>query len=171
MTSDATGSRDPIPIGAGTATRLPTPPDPADQADVLWGQLEAYFGWYSRWAGRNRIAYQCLKVGALVVGAAVTVLAATRAPAALTASFAAALVVAEGAQQLFQFHSNWISYRATAEELRRHAYAYAAHLPPYASPSTRRATLSALLSEATTRENEAWVTTMRESVASRPTGT
>jgi hypothetical protein len=83
---------------------LPTPPRAQDRDDLLWQELTVQFGWYERTATASRLAYQVLKMTALAAGAAVTVLAAISAPAALTACVAGAIVVMEGAQQMFQFH-------------------------------------------------------------------
>ncbi|KRB42963.1 DUF4231 domain-containing protein [Terrabacter sp. Root181] len=141
---------------------LPEPPRAEDRDDPLWQELTAEFNWYDRAATRSRITYQILKLTALVAGAAVTVLAAIAAPPALTASLAGAIVVLEGAQQMFQLHSNWISYRSTSEALRRHAFLYVADVSPFNDPATRRERLAAFLKDLTARENTSWTDTMRQ---------
>jgi hypothetical protein len=145
--------------------QLPQPPRAGDRDDLLWQELTAQFGWYDKAATRSRLAYQVLKLTALAAGAAVTVLAALSAPAALTASLAGVIVVLEGAQQMFQFHPNWISYRGTAETLRHHAFLYVADVSPFDDPATRRDRLAASLQEATMRESAAWADTMRKAAA------
>jgi hypothetical protein len=147
---------------------LPEPPRAQDRDDLLWQELTVQFGWYDKAATRSRLAYQILKLTALVAGAAVTVLAALSAPAALTACVAGVIVVMEGAQQLFQFHPNWISYRATAETLRRHAFLYVADVNPFDDPATRRDRLAAFLKDATMRENAAWTSTMSQTDSPAP---
>lgn len=144
---------------------LPPPADPAEREDVLWRELESSFGWYDRQAGRNRLGYQILKVLAVAVGALVTVLAASDAPPVVTALGAAVVVVAEGVQQVFQFHSNWISYRTTAEALRQHALQYAAEVGPYADRDTRRDVLATSLQTLVSTETTGWASTMRRSPA------
>jgi hypothetical protein len=141
---------------------LPQPPRAQDRNDLLWQELTVQLGWYEKAATRSRLAYQILKMTTLVAGATVTVLAAISAPAALTACVAGVIVVVEGAQQLFQFHANWISYRATAETLRRHAFLYVADVSPFDDPATRRDRLAAILQDATMRENAAWTNTMSQ---------
>jgi hypothetical protein len=143
---------------------LPVPVDPADRGDLLWQELNAQFRWYDRAATRSRYGYQGLRLVTLVVGAAVTVLAAVGAAPVLTASLAAVVVVAEGAQQLFQFHANWIGYRATAERLRQHGLLYAAGAAPYAGPG-RRDALAEVVRDATSKENALWATAMRQTAA------
>ena len=140
---------------------LPQPADPAERADVLWQELAAYFQWYGRAATRTRLGYQVLKVAVLVTGAAVTVLAATRSSAVLTAALAASVVVLEGIQQLFQLQSNWITYRGTAETMRRQAFMYVAQVGPYADMKMRRERLAEFVNEITAMENAGWRSTMR----------
>jgi hypothetical protein len=142
---------------------LPEPPRKEDRDDLLWQELTVQFGWYDKAATRSRLSYQVLKLTALAAGAAVTVLAALSAPAALTASLAGVIVVLEGAQQMFQFHPNWISYRGTAETLRHHAFLYVADVSPFDDPATRRDRLGVSLRDATMRESATWTDTMRKS--------
>lgn len=139
---------------------LPHPPQPQDGDDLLWRELEAYLRFYDAAAWRARIWFQILKVIALLAGAAVTVLAAISAPAGLTASIGAAIVVLEGTQQLFQFHANWLSYRSAAEALRQHAFAYVAGVTPYDDLASRRQQLAAALSTIVSKEVGTWSTTM-----------
>ena len=139
---------------------LPPPPRQDERDGVLWHELQAQFRWYDRAATRSRLAYQALKLAALAAGAVVTVLAALSAPAALTASLAGVIVVLEGAQQLFQFHPNWISYRGTAETLRHLAFVYVADVSPFDDPATRRERLATALQEVTRKEAAAWADTM-----------
>jgi hypothetical protein len=142
---------------------LPAPPRPEDRDDLLWQELTAHFRWYDKAATRSRLAYQVLKMAALIAGAAVTVLAAVSAPPVLTASLAGLVVVMEGAQQLYQCHRNWLTYRATAETLRHHAFLYVADVMPYDDPATRRDLLAAFIKDLTANENNQWAAAMRQS--------
>lgn len=145
---------------------LPQPTDAAERDDLLWQELNALFRWYERAATRTRLSYQTLKVAALIAGAVVTVLAAARAPAVLTAGLAATIVIVEGIQQVFRFHRNWIVYRATAEALRQNAFLYVAGMDPYSDISTRRAKLADVLRDLTSKENASWAATMRQATPS-----
>ncbi|MGY1804586.1 DUF4231 domain-containing protein [Blastococcus sp. SYSU D00922] len=143
-------------------------PEPTDAGDLVWRELDREFTRYDRQAGRHRVAYLTLRMVVLAVGAAVTVLAAVGASPALTASLAAVVVVAEGAQQLFQLHTRWIAYRLAAETLRRQAFRYVAELAPYDDPATRRARLAAALEEVTTGEHDTWQRSMQQDAARDP---
>jgi hypothetical protein len=137
---------------------LPEPPDA--QPDWVWRQLDSQFRTYDRAAMRYRLTYQTLKVLTLLIGTVVTILAAIKSPAALTASLAAGVVATEGIQQLFQLHANWISYRTAAEALRALAFAHAAQVPPYNDPATRSERLAMAIQSITAAENTAWKRTM-----------
>ena len=84
------------------------------------------------------MAYRRVKLVELVVAAVVPVVAALRAPAALTAGLAAVVVVLEGVQQLFQWQTNWVLYRSTAEALKHERYLYLGHAGPYADTGRER---------------------------------
>jgi hypothetical protein len=158
----ATDTTAPGPSKRGRRNLMPSPVDPALLNTVVWQQLDTDFEWYDSAANRCRLGYVCTRAAALLVGSAVTVLAATRAPAALTASLAATVVVAEGLQQLFQFHTNWISYRTTAESLRQYAFLCAAGVPPFDDPSTRLQRLAEAERDLVSRESGTWAATMTQ---------
>jgi hypothetical protein len=142
--------------------KLPQPTN-AD-SDMVWQEVEAFFTWYSRNARTARIKYQTLKVTSLLLAAAVTVLAATDARPVVTACFAAAIVVAEGIQQLFKFHENWLRYRVVTENLREHAFFYVARVAPYdGDVAAAQAKLGALLQTVITDESRQWTAQMKPS--------
>jgi hypothetical protein len=149
---------------------LPAPLDDNERTDLLWQEFEAHFWNYNQGATTNRFRYQLAKITTLIVAATVTVLAATGAPAAVTASLAGSAVVLGGAEQLYQWHSHWLSYRSSAETLRRQAFAYVAGVSPYDDPLTRRRHLASVLQEVTASENAAWAETMTRDRDANPRG-
>jgi hypothetical protein len=151
------------PSSARTSQLIATPADPEEASGALWQEVRQRFAWYDRAANRNRWAYYAVKLVFLIGGAAVTVLAAISAPAMITAILAGAIVVIEGIQQLFRFHANWISYRATAETIRVHAFAYVAEVEPYDDGRNRRTRLAEFLRDLALRENSTWSRIMRTS--------
>ena len=158
----SSGIQAPPPLPRIPQQRSNALPEPTDAGDLVWRELDREFTRYDRQAARHRIGYLALRMVVLAVGAAVTVLAAVGARPALTASLAAVVVVAEGAQQLFQLHTRWLAYRTAAEGLRRQAFRYVAGLAPYDDPATRRTRLAGALEEVTTGENEVWQRTVQQ---------
>jgi hypothetical protein len=56
----------------------------------------------------------------------------------MTGGLAAVIVVLEGAQHLYQFHEQWITYRSTAEALTHERYLYLARAGPYVGEDRQR---------------------------------
>ncbi|WP_405180265.1 DUF4231 domain-containing protein [Nocardia sp. NBC_01377] len=127
----------------------------SDPHMTVWGRLEEQRKWYAAKSRKARGMYLRVKLGQIVVGAGVPVLAGVGAPALVTATIAASVVVAEGAQQLFQWHVNWLSYRATAEELKRESFLYLAEADPY-SGADRHKVLALRMEAVIRRENDEW---------------
>ena len=73
-----------------------------------------------------------------MIAATVPVLAGLSAPAALTAAFAAVVVIVESLQQLNQWQPNWVLYRGTAEALKHEKYLYLSAAGPYIGPDRDR---------------------------------
>ena len=109
-----------------------------ERESPAWERLEHQLGWYDRQSAEAQSAYRRLKLVELIVAAVVPVVAVLRAPAALTAGLAAVVVVLEGVQQLFQWQTNWVLYRSTAEALKHERYLYLAHAGPYSDPGRER---------------------------------
>jgi hypothetical protein len=107
-------------------------------ATVAWERLEDELAWYDQKSSTCQRVFKQTKLLQIVVAAAVPVLAALSAPAALTASVAAVVVVLEGAQQLYQWQTNWVLYRATAESLKHERYLYLAEAGPYTGADRHR---------------------------------
>jgi hypothetical protein len=110
--------------------------DPA--LDPVRRRLDDQLDWYERRSLQAQRAYKRVKLIELVVAAAVPVLAGLRAPAAVTAAFAAVVVVLEGVQQLFQWQTNWLQYRSTAEALKHEKFLYEAGAEPYNDSAARQ---------------------------------
>jgi hypothetical protein len=133
--------------------------DPA--TDFTWQQVSRDFAWYSSAACRSRAGYLTLKVVSLLLAAAVTVLAAVSAPALVTASVGASIVVVEGLQQLFKLQPNWVRYRAVTETLREHAYRYATRLAPYDDRATAQVRFGEAYAGLIADERSQWLVQMQ----------
>lgn len=124
-------------------------------AGPTWDRLEDQLGWYDRKSVAAQRAYKRVKLSQLIIGAAVPVFAGLQVSAAITATFAAYVVVAEGAQQLYQWQTNWVLYRATAESLKHEKYLYLAAAGPY-STEDRHRVLAERLEGLVSQEHAKW---------------
>jgi hypothetical protein len=120
-----------------------------------WDRLEDQLGWYSRESMHAQRAYKRVKLGQLVVGAAVPVFAGLQVSAVVTATLAALVVVAESAQQLYQWQTNWVLYRSTAESLKHEKYLYLAGAGPY-NTDDRHRVLAERLEGLVSQEHAKW---------------
>jgi hypothetical protein len=112
---------------------------PASAAeDPTWDRLEDQISWYDRKSGENQRFYKWLKILEIAVAAALPVVAAVHSAVWVTGGLAAVIVVLEGAQQVYQFHERWITYRSTAEALKHERYLYLAKAGPYAEDDQHR---------------------------------
>jgi hypothetical protein len=136
---------------------------PEPPAAVTMRRLEDQLTWYDTKAGQSQKAYKRLKLAQLVVGATVPVVAALALPAAVTATLAALVVLAEGIQQLNQWQTNWILYRSTAEVLQREKFLYYAEAGPYKSPD-RDSRLAERVDDVLSRETLKWFESHRGDV-------
>jgi hypothetical protein len=105
---------------------------------VTWKRLESQIEWYDGRARSNQIWFKVLKVGQLVLAAAIPAAAAAGARVAVAGVMGALVVVLEGVQQLFQFQPNWASYRATCESLKREKFLFLASAGDYAREDRER---------------------------------
>jgi hypothetical protein len=135
---------------------------------ATWDRLEDQLGWYDRKSMAAQRAYKRVKLSQLIVGAIVPVVAALQVPAAVTASLAAFVVVAEGAQQLYQWQTNWVLYRSTAETLKHEKYLYLAAAGPY-STDDRQRVLAERLEGLVSQEHAKWAEGQQRESRTSPT--
>ena len=125
------------------------------QGGPAWERLEDQLAWYDRKSVAAQQAYKRVKLSQLVVGAAVPVAAGLQISAAVTATLAAFVVVAEGVQQLYQWQTNWVLYRSTAEVLKHEKYLYLAAAGPY-STNDRHRVLAERIEGLVSQEHAKW---------------
>jgi len=139
----------------------PTP----DTDDPTWDRLEDQIGWYDHKSGDSQRLYKRLKLLEVAVAAALPVVAAVHSPVWVTGGLAAAIVILESVQHVYQFQEHWITYRSTAEALKHERYLYLAHAGPYVGEDRHR-TLAERLEGLISQEHAKWT----ESQTAVPTG-
>jgi uncharacterized protein DUF4231 len=127
-----------------------------EHAGPTWERLTGQIGWYNAKAKSNQQWYKSLKLLQILLGAAVPVVAAANGDKVILAALGAGVVVIEAIQQLFQFHRNWIAYRATCEALLREQHLCEAGGGEYAAATDRTALLAERLEAIISRETGEW---------------
>ena len=135
--------------------------------DPTWNRLQSQLAWYSSQSRYAQRQYKALKVVELVVAALLPVVAGVGAPALVTGSLGATVVVLESVQHLFQYQATWILYRSTAEALKREHYLYLAGAGPY-SGDNRRLVLAERVEALASQEHARWAESHHLQADARP---
>jgi hypothetical protein len=140
----------------GPGSARPIQPVPAPPAgDPTWDRLEDQLSWYSRKSAESQRWYKWLKLIEIAIAASLPVVASIHSPVWVTGTLAAVIVVLEGTQHVYQFQEHWITYRSTAEVLKRERYLYLAGAGPYASDD-RHSQLAERLEGLVSEEHAKW---------------
>jgi hypothetical protein len=136
-----------------TETEPIQPPEPTGPT---WTRLLDQIDWYDRNAASNQKLFKVIKVIQVVFGSLVPVVATAGGARWVLGALGAGVVVLEAVQQLFQFHRNWISYRATCEALRREQHLFLVGAGVYARARDRVVLLAERLEDLVGRETAEW---------------
>jgi hypothetical protein len=121
-----------------------------------WARLNGQIDWYNAKAKRNQQSYKAFKLLQIVLGALVPVVAAADGSRVLLAALGAGVVVVEAIQQLFQFHRNWIAYRAACTALERERHLFEVGGGDYTAAPDRLVLLAERLETILSRETGEW---------------
>ena len=143
-----------------------TPAAPGDH-NPTWDRLEDQLAWYDSKSNSCQAAYKRAKLAQLVVAAGVPVLALADVAAVVTAIVAAVVVVLEGAQQPYQWQTNWILYRSTAEALKHERFLYQTMAGPYTG-NNRHLVLAEKVEGLVSQEHAKWTDTSQRSDGTPP---
>ncbi len=142
--------QDPVAAAEASAVQLALA-----SAGATWGRLEDQLNWYDNKSSRNQVAYRRLKLAELIIAAALPVVAGLDLGSVLLGFLGMTVVVLAGAEHLFQFQSNWITYRSTAEALKHERYLYLAQAGPYGAQD-RNKVLAEKLEGLISQEHAKW---------------
>jgi hypothetical protein len=152
------GASDPIRIGY-------TPGQ-----DVTLDHLQDQIEWYDRKSGTNQKAFKYLKICTMVAAALIPVLANIKGMAPVTAGFGVFIVILEGLQQLYQYQSNWISYRSTCETLKHEKFLYLGKAGAYATVNDPHALLAERIESLVSQEHAKWASSQEQGQKVSPPG-
>jgi hypothetical protein len=142
-------------------------------------RLDDQIEWYDRSSRQNQRLFKLLKI--IVISAAalipfLTALPAQLQPAWITGALGVVIAIVEGAQQVNQYHANWISYRSTCEALKHEKYLYLGKAGPYAAARDPRALLAERIESLVSQEHAKWasgqesIEKVKEQGTSKPSG-
>ena len=125
-----------------------------EEDSPTWQRLIGQIRWYDQAARKAQRRYRLLKVAEIVVAAAIPATAAVGGSVGLAGVLGAIVVVLAGLQSLFGFQTNWTTYRATCEALRREKHLFQVGAGQYGGDDREKRfalTIEGLMSEETTQ--------------------
>ncbi len=124
--------------------------------DPTTQRLEDQIAWYDQRSSRDQRNFKVLKILVIVVAALIPLVAGLALPPWVPGALGVVIAVAEGIQQLNQYHANWIAYRSTAEALKHEKYLYLAKAGPYAAKQDPLALLAERVESLVSQEHAKW---------------
>jgi Protein of unknown function (DUF4231) len=131
-------------------------------------RLEEQIKWYDRHSIVNRLMFLTQKTIVIVAAALIPFLSGLKLPGEwlgigatqwITGGLGVLIAILESLQQLHQYHSNWIGYRATCEALRHEKYLFLAKAGPYTGANDPGALLAERVESLVSQENTKWTAT------------
>jgi hypothetical protein len=143
----------------------------ANQENPTLARLEEQIDWYDMKSIFNQRCFKRIKTIELIAAALIPLLAglSTLIPypiiiTIITGCFGALIVVLESLQGLYQFQSNWISYRSTCEGLRHEKYLWLAKAGHYADAKDPDRLLAERVESLVSTEQAKWVSSQEKAV-------
>ncbi len=143
-----------------------TPISDEGKQHPAWLRLNDQLDWYDRKSGENQKRYKQIKVTQLVLAGSIPVFALVDGLWGrwITAILGTSVAILEGLQQLGQYNNLWVSYRATAEQLKHEKYLFLAKSGPYRELGQEGALslLAERVEEQVSTEHAKWVSERRQ---------
>lgn len=132
-------------------------------------RLEAQIDWYDRKSASNQRSYKLGRLFVLLAAASIPLLALNECTN-VVAVLGALIAAAEGAQHLYQWQHNWITYRSTCEALRHEKYCYIERADPYDIEDDRQARklLVERVESLISTEHSKWIASQDKAAESAP---
>lgn len=143
-------------------------PVTADARQLTLERLEDQIRWYDGKSAYNRRWHMRLKVATLISASLVPLAAGLVASVPFIAGGLGVMVVVfEGVQQLYQFHTNWVTYRGTCEALRHEKYLFLATAGPYETAARPVSLLAERVESLVSTEHSKWVSQQEQASKGR----
>ncbi|BBO80470.1 hypothetical protein DSCO28_10360 [Desulfosarcina ovata subsp. sediminis] len=128
-----------------------------------WFRLQDQMKWYSKESAKNKQRYYQLKICQIILASLIPIISLSGYPITklIMALFGAAIAIIEGIQQLLQYHSLWLGYRSTNEQLKHEQYLFLSLSGPYRNLNYEEGLLllAERIEEHISKEHAKWVNT------------
>lgn len=136
--------------------------DTTDTSNPTLKRLEEQITWYDKKSSLNQRWFKTLKIAQITAGALIPFTSTVGAPASVAGALGVLIVIFEGLQSLSQYQHNWISYRATCEQLTQEKFLWLAKAGTYSSATKPDALLAERVEALISSEAATWTTTIQQ---------
>ena len=136
--------------------------DTTDTSNPTLKRLDEQIAWYDTKSSLNQRWFKTLKIAQIMAGALIPFTSSVGAPPSVAGALGVLIVVFEGLQSLSQYQHNWISYRATCEQLTQEKFLWLARAGTYASAASPDAHLAERIESLISSEAGTWATTIQQ---------
>jgi hypothetical protein len=125
--------------------------------DPTMQRLDDQIEWYDQRSQQNQRFFKLLKVVVITAAALIPFMAGLAiVPVWVTGTLGLVIAIAEGIQQLNQYHANWISYRSTCEALKHEKFLYLGKAGPYSTARDPHTLLAERIESLVSQEHAKW---------------
>ncbi len=132
------------------------------EVNPAFERLDDQLSWYDTKSMENQKWYKRLKIAEIIAAAIVPFAAGFDGLNVVTGILGVLIVIFIGIQSLNQYHDNWISYRSTAERLKREKYLWLSKAGPYRDAKNPELMLAERVESLISREHTNWVANMEK---------
>ena len=126
-------------------------------ANPTMQRLDDQIKWYDSRSATNQKWFKVLKVIVIASAALVAFVSALpHVPAWGPGALGVVIAIAEGLQQVNQYHANWIAYRSTCETLKHEKYLFLGNAGPYPRAGDPQALLAERIESLVSQEHAKW---------------
>ena len=153
---------------------LGEPPVPESvKAHPAWFRLIDQRNWYDKKSQHSQCWYKRLKIAQVTLAVLIPATSLLPAECAKWAASIAGILIAvlEAVQQMNQYSTLWVTYRATAERLKHEQYLFLSNAGPYKgiAESDRLVTLAERVEEHVSTEHANWFNETRRTTTTQKT--
>ena len=137
-------------------------------ANITLDRMEDQIKWFSRNSKWNQDRFKWLKAVEFVAAALIPFFAGWGIYPLITGLLGVVVIVLESLQSIYQFQSNGISYRSTAEALKHEKYLWYAGAGHYLTAKNPEALLAERIEELVSTEHAKWTSEMEQAGKVKP---
>lgn len=133
-----------------------------EQSNPTLDRFNELLKWYEGRSNSSQICFKLLKTLEIIAAALIPFFVSINISSTFISGLGVVIIVLQSLQSLFQFQTNWISYRSTAEALKREKYLWQAKAGDYLNSENPNALLAERVEFLVSSETSKWASNMEK---------